>query len=186
MQCFLQKNNSGSFELYVFLLTYYLQKCHNPGRFIFRNMCISIGYISRGEISMSKSIISTKHFIKDCQHATSLWCWANAARQDVLVIDLQQELSALTDHYHFQLGHCPPFNPRIHTFFYQKCAILLPAAMIKQEEERCEISLQIVLGYHHLSEKVMAPHSNTLAWKILWTEEPGRLQSMGSLRVGHD
>ena len=32
----------------------------------------------------------------------------------------------------------------------------------------------------------MAPHSSTLAWKIPWTEEPGRLQSMGSLRVGHD
>ena len=35
-------------------------------------------------------------------------------------------------------------------------------------------------------EKAMAPHSTTLAWKIPWTEEPGRLQSMGSLRVGHD
>ena len=35
-------------------------------------------------------------------------------------------------------------------------------------------------------EKAMAPHSGTLAWKIPWTEEPGRLQSMGSLRVGHD
>ena len=34
--------------------------------------------------------------------------------------------------------------------------------------------------------KAMAPHSSTLAWKIPWTEEPGRLQSMGSLRVGHD
>jgi len=32
----------------------------------------------------------------------------------------------------------------------------------------------------------MAPHSSTLAWKIPWTEEPGRLQSMGSPRVGHD
>ena len=32
----------------------------------------------------------------------------------------------------------------------------------------------------------MAPHSSTLAWKIPWTEEPGRLQPMGSLRVGHD
>ena len=31
-----------------------------------------------------------------------------------------------------------------------------------------------------------APHSSTLAWKIPWTEEPGRLQSMGSLRVRHD
>ena len=34
-------------------------------------------------------------------------------------------------------------------------------------------------------EKAMAPHSSTLAWKIPWTEEPGGLQSMGSLRVGH-
>ena len=32
----------------------------------------------------------------------------------------------------------------------------------------------------------MAPHSSTLAWKIPWTEEPGRLQSVGSLGVGHD
>ena len=35
-------------------------------------------------------------------------------------------------------------------------------------------------------EKAMATHTSTLAWKIPWTEEPGRLQSMGSLRVGHD
>ena len=35
-------------------------------------------------------------------------------------------------------------------------------------------------------EKAMAPHPSTLAWKIPWTEEPGGLQSMGSLRVGHD
>ena len=35
-------------------------------------------------------------------------------------------------------------------------------------------------------EKAMAPHSSTLAWKITWTEEPGRLQSMGSLGVRHD
>ena len=35
-------------------------------------------------------------------------------------------------------------------------------------------------------EKAMATHSSTLAWKIPWTEESGRLQSMGSLRVGHD
>ena len=35
-------------------------------------------------------------------------------------------------------------------------------------------------------EKEMATHSSTLAWRIPWTGEPGRLQSMGSLRVGHD
>ena len=40
--------------------------------------------------------------------------------------------------------------------------------------------------YALLVEKAMAPHSSTLAWKIPWTEEPARLQSMGLLRVGHD
>ena len=35
-------------------------------------------------------------------------------------------------------------------------------------------------------ENEMATHASTLAWKIIWTEEPGRLQSMGSQRVGHD
>ena len=34
--------------------------------------------------------------------------------------------------------------------------------------------------------KAMAPHSSTLAWKIPWMEKPGRLQSVGLLRVGHD
>ena len=38
----------------------------------------------------------------------------------------------------------------------------------------------------HALEEEMATHSSILAWKIPWTEEPGRLQSMGSLRVGND
>ena len=42
------------------------------------------------------------------------------------------------------------------------------------------------LGWEDALEKEMATHSSTLAWKILWTEGPGRLQSMGSQRVGHD
>ena len=42
------------------------------------------------------------------------------------------------------------------------------------------------LGWEGPLEKEMATHSSTLAWKIPWTEEPGRLQSMGSQRVGHD
>ena len=37
-----------------------------------------------------------------------------------------------------------------------------------------------------ISEKAMAPHSGSLAWKIPWMEEPGGLRSMGSLGVGHD
>ena len=42
------------------------------------------------------------------------------------------------------------------------------------------------LGWEDLLEKAMAPHSSILAWKILWIEEPGRQQSLGSQRVGHD
>ena len=42
------------------------------------------------------------------------------------------------------------------------------------------------LGQEDLLEKEMAPHSSILAWKIPWIEEPCRLQSMGSQRVGHD
>ena len=42
------------------------------------------------------------------------------------------------------------------------------------------------LGWEDLLEKKMATHSSTLAWKIPWMEKPGRLQSMGSQRVGHD
>ena len=42
------------------------------------------------------------------------------------------------------------------------------------------------LPNHVALEKAMAPHSSTLAWKIPWMEKPGRLQSMGSRRVGHD
>ena len=52
----------------------------------------------------------------------------------------------------------------------------------KRTRERETVAFQSIkyLG------KAMAPHSSTLAWKIPWTEEPGRLQSTGSLRVRHD
>ena len=45
---------------------------------------------------------------------------------------------------------------------------------------------KVMTNLDSISEKAMAPHSSTLAWKIPWMEEPGGLQSMGSLRVGHD
>ena len=54
---------------------------------------------------------------------------------------------------------------------------------LKQSNTKCRSE-----KYNNLikTEKAMAPYSRTLAWKIPWTEEPGRLQSMGSLRVGDD
>ena len=41
-------------------------------------------------------------------------------------------------------------------------------------------------GFKGLADSLVAAHSSTLAWEIPWMEEPGRLQSMGSQRVGHD
>ena len=52
-----------------------------------------------------------------------------------------------------------------------------------------QLSILYIIVYIYSSvymEKAMAPHSSTLVWKIPWTEEPGRLQSMGLLRVRHD
>ena len=53
------------------------------------------------------------------------------------------------------------------------------------------IYIYIIYTYYiyiciYILEKAMAPHSSTLAWKFPWTEEPGRLLSMGSLTVGQD
>ena len=57
--------------------------------------------------------------------------------------------------------------------------------MVKRLPTMQETQVQF-LGQEDLLEKEMATHSNILAWKIPWTEEPGRLQAMGSKRVGQD
>ena len=61
----------------------------------------------------------------------------------------------------------------------------LVAQMVKRLPAMRETRVQS-LGWEDPLEKEMAAHSSILAWKILWMEEPGRLQSMGSQRVGHD
>ena len=59
------------------------------------------------------------------------------------------------------------------------------AQMVKHLSTTWETQVR-ALGWKDPLEKEMATHSSTIAWKIPWTEEPGRLQSMGSQRVGHD
>ena len=61
----------------------------------------------------------------------------------------------------------------------------LVVQMVKRLSTMQETQVQS-LGQEDPLEKEMAPHSSTLAWKILWTEEPGRLQSMGSQRVRYN
>ena len=59
------------------------------------------------------------------------------------------------------------------------------AQMVKHLSAMLETQV-LSLGWEDPLQKEMSAHSSTLAWKIPWTEEPGRLQSMGLQRVGHD
>ena len=74
-----------------------------------------------------------------------------------------------------------------------KCLLILLSEIKDKLYVITSTSALTELGPGHLHipialvlEKAMAPHSSTPAWKIPWMEEPGGLQSMGSLRVGHD
>ena len=62
----------------------------------------------------------------------------------------------------------------------------LPLTTLMPPSHHTHLKPRNVNVQHLWLEKAMAIHSSTLAWKIPWMEEPGRLQSMGSLRVGHD
>ena len=67
--------------------------------------------------------------------------------------------------------------------------MLLVASLVAQTVKRLSTMRETrvqSLSWEDPLEKEMATHSSTLAWKITWMEEPGRLQSMGSQRVGHD
>ena len=68
---------------------------------------------------------------------------------------------------------------------YSSYRASLVAQMVKRLPTVRETQVQF-LGWEDPLEKERATHSSTLAWKIPWTEEPGRLQSMGSQRVRHD
>ena len=65
------------------------------------------------------------------------------------------------------------------------CQASLGAQMVKHLPAMQETRVRS-LGWEDPLQKEMATHSSALAWKIPWTEEPGRLQSMGLQRVGHD
>ena len=62
----------------------------------------------------------------------------------------------------------------------------LPSGTEEDTESWGALGIEMYPPNLYTSEKAMAAHSSSLAWKILWTEELGGLQSMGSPRVGHD
>ena len=78
-----------------------------------------------------------------------------------------------------------PISFLAHYFLFDLIRSSLVAQMVKRLPIMWETQVQL-LGREDPLEKEMATHSSTLAWKIPWTEEPGRLQPMGLQRVGHD
>ena len=85
----------------------------------------------------------------------------------------------------------PPLSLSLSLYIYIYMFMLclnkssLVAQMVKRLPTMRETRVRS-LGWEDPLEKEMATHSSILAWKIPWTEEPGRLQSMGLQRVGHD
>ena len=77
--------------------------------------------------------------------------------------------------------NCSPPRFSIHGIFQARVLEWIAIAFSAMQETPVQF-----LGLEDPLEKEMATHSNIHAWKIPWTEEPSRLQSMGSLRVGHD
>ena len=71
-----------------------------------------------------------------------------------------------------------PWSPTLQTILYHLSHKTTIMFYTLENVIRVDLMLSV--------EEAMAPYSSTLAWKIPWTEEPGRLQSMGSLRVRHD
>ena len=71
------------------------------------------------------------------------------------------------------------------TFFFFLNGASLVAQLVKNLPAVWETWVQ-TLSWEDLPEQGVATHCSILAWRIPWTEEPGRLQSMGSQRVGHD
>ena len=85
----------------------------------------------------------------------------------------------------FKLSASGTLNVKIYVNLSFTSGTSLVAQTVKRLPTMRETWVQS-LGQEDLLEKEMATHSSILVWKIPWMEEPGRLQSMGSQRVGHN
>ena len=102
------------------------------------------------------------------EHEAEAWCWSRDDQTLYIPFPQKQELETVS--------HNERLTPGNKELEASKAA--------SHPSTQTHIFISVCLD--ELTEKAMATHSSTLAWKIAWTEEPGRLQSMGSRRVGHD
>ena len=104
-----------------------------------------------------------------CFHCSILWDFKKAAK--------------LVESYHIPHSVRTPYTTIIHS---SQLMTNIDTVLLNSRIYLDFISFPLTWSRILSMEKAMAPHSSTLAWQIPWTEEPGRLQSMGSLRVGHN
>ena len=131
----------------------------------------------------------------ELQSAPGLFCWLYRAYPSLAAKNIINLISVLT------IWWCPSVESfmccwkrvfaRTNAFSWQNSVSLRLASFCTPRPNLLVvpgISWLLTFAFQSpiMTEKAMAPHSSTLAWKIPWTEEPGRLQSMGLLRVGHD
>ena len=90
-------------------------------------------------------------------------------RKQQLEVDMEQQIGSKVGKECVKALYCQP--------------VYLTSLMAQEAMQEARLPS---LGWEDPMEKEMATHSSTLAWKISWMEEPGRLQSMRSQRVGHD
>ena len=107
--------------------------------------------------------------IKMCFHFSILWDFKKAAK--------------LVEIYHISHSVRTPYTTIIHS---SQLMTNIDTVLLNSRIYVDFISFPLTWSRILSMEKAMAPHSSTLAWQIPWTEEPDRLQSMGSLRVGYD
>ena len=101
-------------------------------------------------------------------------------RKQQLELDMEQQTGPKSGREYVKAVYCHP----IYLTYMQSTSRKMLGWMKHKMESRLLGEISITLDMQ--MEKAVAPHSSALAWKIPWTEEPGGLQSMGSLRVGHD
>ena len=114
------------------------------------------------------------------QHQGLFW-WVNSSHQVVKVLELQLQ------HQSFQsIQGWFPLRLTGLIYLLSKGLSGVFSNITVRKHQFFGTQPSLLSNSHICTEKAMAPHSSSLAWKIPWTEDPGRLQSMGLLKVGHE